>query len=104
MTTEQTHHTSQTKTNPGIREVTITIHDRLQPHNKIPLSQIPADNLDQIRLILVFNRFGNRDPSNNIPYDKKFPTSNDGNQPNVVRFTSSADEINELSRICPLNY
>ena len=42
----------------------------------------------------VFNRFGNRDPSNNIPYDKKFPTPNDGNQPNMVRFTTTDDEIN----------
>ena len=52
----------------------------------------------------VFNRFGNRDPSNNIPYDKKFPTSNDGNQPNVVRFTTIDDEIDGLSGLCPLNY
>ena len=52
----------------------------------------------------VFNRFGNRDPSNNISYGKKFPTSNNGNQPNVVRFTTTEDEINELSRLCPLNY
>ena len=52
----------------------------------------------------VFNRFRNRDPSNNIPYEKKFPTSNDGNQPNVVRFTTTDDEINGLSGLCPLNY
>ena len=52
----------------------------------------------------VFNRYGNRDPSNNKPYDKKFPTSNDGNQPNVITFTTTDDEINELSGLCPLNY
>ena len=52
----------------------------------------------------VFNRFLNRDPSNNISYEKKFPTSNNGNQPNVVRFTTTDDEINELSGLCPLNY
>ena len=52
----------------------------------------------------VFYRFANRDPSNNILYDKKFPTSNDSNQPNVVRFTTTNDEINELSGLCPLNY
>ena len=52
----------------------------------------------------VFNRFGNRDPSNNISYETKFPTSNNGNQPNVVRFTTTDDEINELSGLCPLNY
>ena len=52
----------------------------------------------------VFNRFGNQNPSNNIPYEKKFPTSNNGNQPNVVRFTTTHDEINELSGLCTLNY
>ena len=52
----------------------------------------------------VFNRFGNRDPSNNIPHDKKFPTSNDGNQPNVVQFTTTDDEVNGLSGLCLLNY
>ena len=52
----------------------------------------------------VFNRFGNQNPSNNISYQKKFPTSNNGNQPNVVRFTTTDDEINELSGLCPLNY
>ena len=52
----------------------------------------------------VLNRFGNRDPSSNIPYDKKFPTSNNGHQPNVVRFTTTDDETNELSGLCPLNY
>ena len=51
----------------------------------------------------VFNRFGNRDPSNNIPYDKKFPTSNNGNQPKVVRFNTTDDGIIELSGLCPLN-
>ena len=52
----------------------------------------------------VFNRFGNRDPSNNISYEKKFPTSNNSNQPNEVRFTTTDDEINELSGLCPLNF
>ena len=52
----------------------------------------------------VFNRFGNRDPSNNIPYDKKFPTSNDSNQPNIVRFKTTDDEVNGLSGLCPLDY
>ena len=52
----------------------------------------------------VFNRFGNWDPSNNISFEKKFPTSNNNNEPNVVRFTTTDDEINELSGLCPLNY
>ena len=52
----------------------------------------------------VFNQFGNQNPNNNISYEKKFPTSNNGNRPNVVRFTTTDDEINGLSGVCPLNY
>ena len=52
----------------------------------------------------VFNRFGRRDASNNISYDKKFSTSNEISQPNVVRFTTTDHENNELSGLCPLNY
>ena len=52
----------------------------------------------------VFNRFGNRDPINNIPYDKKFPNSNYRNQLNLVRFTTTDDEVNGQSGLCPLNY
>ena len=52
----------------------------------------------------VFNRFRNQNPSDNISYEKKFPTSNNGNQPNVVRFTTTDDEVNGLSGLCPLNY
>ena len=52
----------------------------------------------------VFNRFGNRDPSNNISYEKKLPTSSNSIQPNVVRFTKTEDELNELAGLCPLNY
>ena len=52
----------------------------------------------------ALNRFANRDPSNNIPYDKTFPASNDGNQPNMVRFATTDGEITELSGLCPLNY
>ena len=50
-TTEETHHTSQTKTNPGIGEVKVTFHNRLQRHDKIPPSRILADNPDQFRLL-----------------------------------------------------
>ena len=52
----------------------------------------------------VFTRFGNRDPSNDIPYDKNFPISNTGNQPNVVRFITTDDSNDELSGVCSLNY
>ena len=52
----------------------------------------------------VFNRFVNQNPSNNISYEKIFPTSNNGNQPNVARFTTTDDEINGLSGQCPSNY
>ena len=50
MTTERDHHTSQTKTNPGIGEVMKTIRDRLQCHDKIHPSGISAINPDQNRL------------------------------------------------------
>ena len=49
----------------------------------------------------VLNRFGNQDPGKIMPYEKKFPTSNDGHQPNVVRFTTTDDSIYELSGLCP---
>ena len=52
----------------------------------------------------VFNRFGNQNPIKNISYETKFPTTYNGNQPNVVRFTTTDDENNELSGLCPLNY
>ena len=52
----------------------------------------------------VFNRFGNQNPNNNISYEKKLPTSNNGNQPNVVGFTTTDDEINGLSGLCPFDY
>ena len=52
MNTEQTHHTSRTKINLGNGEVAITNLNRLQRHDKIPPSQISADNPDQIRLTL----------------------------------------------------
>ena len=51
----------------------------------------------------VFDRFGNQDPSKSIPYEKKFPTSNDGHQPNVVRLTTTDDSNYELSGLCPSN-
>ena len=57
-----------------------------------------TDYRNQPRLNLpnlsVSNRFGNKNPSNNISYEKKFPTSNNVNQPNVFRFTTTDDEIN----------
>ena len=52
----------------------------------------------------VFNRFGNQNSRSNISYEKKIRTSNNGNQPNVVRFTTTDDEINELSGLFSLNY
>ena len=51
MTTQQDHHTSQIKTNPGIGEV-ITLRDRFQRHDKIRLLRILVDNSDQTHLTL----------------------------------------------------
>ena len=52
MTTKQTHHTGQTKTNLQNGEVPMTIHDYLQRGDKNNLSRISAINPDQIRLLL----------------------------------------------------
>ena len=52
MTTQRDHHTSQTKTNPGIGEIILTIRDRLRRHDKIHLLRILVDNPDQIHLTL----------------------------------------------------
>ena len=52
MITKQDHNTSQTKTNPEIGEVVVTIHDRLQSHDNYHASQISANSLDQIHLTL----------------------------------------------------
>ena len=50
MTTERDHNISETKTNPRIGKVTLTILDRLQRHDRIHLPRIFADNPDQTRL------------------------------------------------------
>ena len=55
MTTERDHHTSQTKTNPRIGEVIITIRNRLQCRDKNHPSRVFAINPDQIRLILQYS-------------------------------------------------
>ena len=47
-TTVRYHHSSRTKINLGIGEVTITTPDRLQRHDKIYPSRISVDNLDRI--------------------------------------------------------
>ena len=103
MTRERDHHTSQTRTNPGIGEVLISIRNRLQRHDKIHPSRILADNPYQIRLIPQCLT-GLEIETRAIPYQKKFPTSNDGNQPNMVRLTTTGVEINGLTGLCPLNY
>ena len=50
MTTEQDHHISRTKTNIGIGEVTITIHNLLLHRDQIHPLRISIDNSDQIHL------------------------------------------------------
>ena len=51
---KQDHHTSQTMTNLGTGEVTITIHDRLQRRDKFHLSRISETNPDQIHPTLQY--------------------------------------------------
>ena len=55
MNTELTHHTSPTKINLEIAEVTITNSDRLQRRDKIRPLRIYADNPNRIRLILQYS-------------------------------------------------
>ena len=50
MITERDHNINWIKINIGIGEVTITIRDRLQRHDKIHPSWVLADNPDQIHL------------------------------------------------------
>ena len=52
----------------------------------------------------AFRRPDNRPTTNFTPYEQKFPQNNNQTSPNVVRFTTSAAAINELSDLCPLNY
>ena len=71
---------------PTSRQVSLFTDFRSQPRSDSPNRS-------------VFNRFGSQDPSKNISYNKKFPTSNNGDQPNVVPFTTTDDSSNELSGI-----
>ena len=108
MSTELDHRTSQIRTNLEIVEVSSSNNDFSRSPSTSKHESSFTDFRNQPRSnspnTSVSNRFGKRDPSNNIPYDKKFPTSNNGNQPNVVRFPTTHNEINELSGLCPLNY
>ena len=103
MTTERDHHTSQTKTNPGFGGVVITIRGRLQCHDKIRPSRILAINPDQIRLTLQYSTVLGIRTRVKIYLTKR----NFQHLTTVisrVRFTTTDDEINELSGLCPLNY
>ena len=51
---KQDHYSSQTMTNLGTGEVTITIHDCLQRRDKFHLSRISETNPDQIHLTLQY--------------------------------------------------
>ena len=53
--TEQPPHSSQTKANPGIGEVTMNNYDRFQCRDKNHPSRISAIKPDQIRLILQYS-------------------------------------------------
>ena len=102
MTTERDHHTSQTRTNPGIGEIIITIRDRLQCPDNINPSRIIVINPNQTRLIFQYSIDLGIRTRVTIYLTKR--NSQLLTTPNVVRFTTTDDEINELSGLCPLNY
>ena len=52
----------------------------------------------------AFHCCDNRPTTSFTPYEQKFPRNNNQISPNVVRFTTTDDAINETSDLCPLNY
>ena len=52
----------------------------------------------------AFRRSDNRPTTGFTTYEQKFPQNNNQASPNMVRFTTTDDTINELSDFCLLNY
>ena len=51
----------------------------------------------------VFRRSNSQDSSGFVPYEQRFPRTNDQSGSHTVRFTTTDDSINALSDLCPLN-
>ena len=51
----------------------------------------------------VFRRFNSQVSGGFVPYEQRFPRTNDQSSSHAVRFTTTDDSIKTLSDLCPLN-
>ena len=51
----------------------------------------------------VFRRSNSQEFGGFVPYEQRFPRTNDQSDSHAVRFTTTDDSINALSDLCPLN-
>ena len=51
----------------------------------------------------VFRRSNSQESGGFVPYEQRFPRTNDQPSSHAVRFTTTEDSINALSDLCPLN-
>ena len=52
----------------------------------------------------VFRRYNSQESGGFVPYEQRFPRTNDQSNSHSVRFTTPEDSINVLSDLCPLNW
>ena len=52
----------------------------------------------------AFRRSDSQPTTSYTPYEQKFPQNNNQTASNVLRFTTTDENFNELSDLCPLNY
>ena len=53
--------------------------------------------------ISVFRQSNSQKSGSFVPYEQRFPRTNDQSGSHAVRFTITEDSINVLSNLCPLN-
>ena len=51
----------------------------------------------------VFRRSNSQESGGFVPYEQRFPQTNDQSSSHAVRFTTTDDSIHEVSDLCPLN-
>ena len=52
----------------------------------------------------VFRRTNSQESGGFVPYEQRFPRTNDQSSSHTVRFTTTDDSINALSDLCPLSW
>ena len=52
---------------------------------------------------LVFRRYNSQESGGFVPYEQRFPRTNNQSGSHAVRYTTTDDSINVLSDLCPLN-